>query len=206
MPVLKVLSPSSYIVSDGRLQSLWYQWNEAIATSLTEAQRYSQNVADFTRRYAYHSLLTTIMYHAFTLHSFLGPRLPRRLAISHYLCPGVSDPRRGESRSRPILDAMLTGLTAAGQKRTAERSVAVQQPRVARTITIAPAPKTIARPLWDASRCTSPPGSCIAAVDGKSVSPYGTCGRTGTGANGYRCPENGLWCCSLYGFCWKHEQ
>ncbi|KAH8911276.1 hypothetical protein BR93DRAFT_989991 [Coniochaeta sp. PMI_546] len=43
--------------------------------------------------------------------------------------------------------------------------------------------------------------ACQAPKSGTTVSVDGTCGTTGAGKAGYRCPSTGATCCSAYGFC-----
>ncbi|TPX09229.1 uncharacterized protein E0L32_001689 [Thyridium curvatum] len=49
------------------------------------------------------------------------------------------------------------------------------------------------------------PGSnaCYAPRDGVTVSPDNTCGKTGDGVYGYRCPADSLICCSQYTYVHK---
>ncbi|KAH8900110.1 hypothetical protein GQ53DRAFT_209259 [Thozetella sp. PMI_491] len=43
--------------------------------------------------------------------------------------------------------------------------------------------------------------ACIAPKSGQTVSIDGTCGTTGVGKAGYKCPTTGLTCCSVAGYC-----
>ncbi|KAK1755531.1 carbohydrate-binding module family 18 protein [Echria macrotheca] len=51
------------------------------------------------------------------------------------------------------------------------------------------------------SRYSNSSTSCTAPKSGVSISVDGTCGTTGAGKNGYRCPVNGTSCCSASGYC-----
>jgi len=46
------------------------------------------------------------------------------------------------------------------------------------------------------SRYSNATNACQAPRSGVSISPDGTCGSTGVGKNGYRCPGTGTTCCS----------
>jgi hypothetical protein len=46
------------------------------------------------------------------------------------------------------------------------------------------------------SRYSNSSAACVAPRNGTTVSIDGTCGMTGAGRNGYRCPANGTTCCS----------
>ncbi|KAK4110293.1 carbohydrate-binding module family 18 protein [Canariomyces notabilis] len=51
------------------------------------------------------------------------------------------------------------------------------------------------------SRYSNSSAACVAPRNGTTVSIDGTCGMTGAGRNGYRCPANGTTCCSAAGYC-----
>ncbi|KAK3939039.1 carbohydrate-binding module family 18 protein [Diplogelasinospora grovesii] len=51
------------------------------------------------------------------------------------------------------------------------------------------------------TRYSNTSASCYAPKSGSTISIDGTCGTTGAGKAGYKCPTTGATCCSVAGYC-----